>query len=118
MIDLALFQELESFVVRVPILASQAGSTILVPAQPGVRWRCIRYVLVASEPVDISFRGADDRLLEGPYHIPRAGDGLDPLIDPFGHFETEPGEPIAIHLSAAVSVGGRLACIDPERRSQ
>lgn len=93
------------------ISAASTGDNTLVAAVPGKRLRVLKYTVVASGAVGVKFRSGTGTDLTGSMSL-GAGSGVGGAYCPAGHFETAPGEALALGLTAGVGVAGHLTYIE------
>jgi hypothetical protein len=90
-----------------PISASQAGDTVVVPAEPGKRLRVVQFLFAAENVVSVKFKSGETDLT-GFVPIGQPGWGISQDLNPIGYFLTNPDEPLIVSLSDDVPIGGVL----------
>lgn len=89
-----------------PVDCSASGNNTIVAAVSGKIIRVTAYTLISFGTVTFNFRSGDTPLhgaYDGVQHF-----GLSAGHTPDGHFQTERGEALHLHLSATVQVSGHI----------
>ncbi len=84
------------------------GVNTIVAAVAGRRIRVLSYVLIGAGSATATFQSGGGTPLTGPLPL-AAQSGVSAGFSPVGHFQSAPGESIALLLSAATAVAGHLA---------